>query len=714
MTRGPRLTFFFAPVVSVAVLGCTAEVATDPAVSADGPMAEPVAVSASDAAAERFGPLTADDVAGRWQFVMYGDSNDLNAGFVTLGTPGDDAGVAVEAFDATELFQGSTVEQCRFEGETLLMTFRFGKPEDAPQDFVPPTYTFTGRRLPDGVVYGHMLFPNYNAEPVRLKRVPPGAVINEATLAKVMIGPTKGRLAAQTAFTAADPIAAYTELASAETPSAAVGDSIKRLLENSGLIANADEERVRGLTDAYVAAEEKWGEAPGLVARMVCAFSLKKNGVHDGLADELADETLSRVPDFVAQEWGRLIEIGELQGRIAIARRQADAALKKVADDPAAALAMFESIPEEFVLDPHVLYRSAEVAEAAGDRDAAIENFGTLLAVPGLAAEVDRLPIRESLDYTPPAGRITELWLEANSSLDGLEAYVNEIYDGLVFDLVEQAGGPEVADGRELRPGQAGRLLELFTGQSCPPCVAADIATEALESRPRTSADLIVLRYHVHIPGPDQLATASSVDRMGYYEIPGTPTLFVDGAASQTGVPGPYPRSGLVYAGLAAEVLGVDPPAAPIELVATAGDGVVYISARADAADLPEQTRLRVVLAEREIDFQAGNGIRRHHMIARAMPGGSDGVAAAEGTLAIEETVSLADVRAEIDAHLDEIERQLTNDEYLFKFNGRPQDLDDLAVVAFLQDDATKAVLGTAVVAVDMTTPDADDASPET
>ena len=51
--------------------------------------------------------------------------------------------------------------------------------------------------------------------------------------------------------------------------------------------------------------------------------------------------------------------------------------------------------------------------------------------------------------------------------------------------------------------------MELFTGAQCPPCVAADVAFDVLEKTYKP-ADLVLIQYHLHIPGPDPLTNAAS------------------------------------------------------------------------------------------------------------------------------------------------------------------------------------------------------------
>ena len=85
--------------------------------------------------------------------------------------------------------------------------------------------------------------------------------------------------------------------------------------------------------------------------------------------------------------------------------------------------------------------------------------------------------------------------------------------------------------------------MELFTGAQCPPCVAADVAFDALLKTYKPT-ELVGLQYHLHIPGPDPLTNKDTEARQQYYgdEISGTPSTFFNGH-SQAGGGGPMQAS---------------------------------------------------------------------------------------------------------------------------------------------------------------------------
>src|SRR5262249_35647879 len=84
---------------------------------------------------------------------------------------------------------------------------------------------------------------------------------------------------------------------------------------------------------------------------------------------------------------------------------------------------------------------------------------------------------------------------------------------------------PEAFAGRKGKSDR-GVLVEVFTGAECPPCAAVDLAFDGL-MKTYKPADVVLLQYHVHIPGPDPLASPDSMKRVeDYYadQVRGAPT----------------------------------------------------------------------------------------------------------------------------------------------------------------------------------------------
>src|SRR5262245_15356546 len=75
-------------------------------------------------------------------------------------------------------------------------------------------------------------------------------------------------------------------------------------------------------------------------------------------------------------------------------------------------------------------------------------------------------------------------------------------------------------------------MMEMFTGAQCPPCVAADVAFDALQKSYKPT-DLVLVQYHLHIPGSDPMTNRDTIARWEYYE-----KLFPYDPDTRTGVAG--------------------------------------------------------------------------------------------------------------------------------------------------------------------------------
>jgi hypothetical protein len=252
--------------------------------------------------------------------------------------------------------------------------------------------------------------------------------------------------------------------------------------------------------------------------------------------------------------------------------------------------------------------------------------------------------------------------------------------------------------------------MELFTGAQCPPCVAADVAFDALLESYKP-AEMIGLQYHLHIPGPDPLTNKDTQARQQYYgsEVGGTPSTFFNGH-SQAGGGGPMQASEQKYAeyrqiidrqlGSAREAnieLSASRSGDEIDITAQAtvkkkasGDGA---AATKDGGDNQKtggkfQPRLRLVLTEAAVRYVGGNKLRYHHHVVRDFPGGTEGKDLSSGSGELKVKVNLAELRQNLEDYLGGYTkmRPFPNPlpEIAFK---------DLSVVAFVQDDADKNVL---------------------
>jgi hypothetical protein len=242
-------------------------------------------------------------------------------------------------------------------------------------------------------------------------------------------------------------------------------------------------------------------------------------------------------------------------------------------------------------------------------------------------------------------------------------------------------------------------LVELFTGAECPPCVAVDLAFDGLQSTYKPS-EVAFLQYHMHIPGPDPLTNKDGLDRATLYgaQIRGTPSIFFNGRKDPSGG-GSANASKVKYSGYRETIdeLLEKGPGAKLQLSATQKGGDVNIKANvSELAEPGESIMLRFALTEERIRYAGGNGLRYHHNVVRALPGGAKGVALTKKTSEHTATVNLDKLRGDILKYLEDAakEEEFTNPD-------KPLALKDLRVVAFIQDDTSGEVLQAATVEIE-------------
>ena len=300
-----------------------------------------------------------------------------------------------------------------------------------------------------------------------------------------------------------------------------------------------------------------------------------------------------------------------------------------------------------------------------------------------------RSPRPRSSPVTPTAPR------DADAKAEKLQAELDEDYKKTVPPFK-----PEASLGRKDKSADRVVLLELFTGAQCPPCVAADVAFDALLETYKPS-EVIALEYHLHIPGPDPLTNADSVTRRGILSRPPGHALQL----LQRQVPSERRRHRDAqsktkydqYCQVIDKALDAK-KRAKIDLEVTRSGDEIKIVATAQAEkkeadkdkdDKKDALKLRLVLIEEEIRYVGGNKMRFHHHVVRGFPGGVDGKNLTDGKGKAEATVKVSDVRKGLEAYLSDFAKQGSS------FANTPPEpkLAHLSVVAFVQDEGTKSVL---------------------
>jgi hypothetical protein len=240
------------------------------------------------------------------------------------------------------------------------------------------------------------------------------------------------------------------------------------------------------------------------------------------------------------------------------------------------------------------------------------------------------------------------------------------------------------------RQGKSDRvvLVELFTGTQCPPCVAADLAFDAL-GKTFKPTEVVRLEYHEHIPGPDPLANSDTEARLDYYRLEATPTILFNGK------PGPEGGGGAAagwdkYDEYVESLLPLLEDPAKAKLTARASRKGAKVRIDVEASDLPAKGnfRLRVVLVEEEVAYTGPNKVAEHQNVVRAYVGGLGGEKITDQSLNKTLTIDVDEVRKNLREYLEKVEKKGG-----FPGKERPLDLKKLRVVAFVQNEETREVL---------------------
>lgn len=310
----------------------------------------------------------------------------------------------------------------------------------------------------------------------------------------------------------------------------------------------------------------------------------------------------------------------------------------------------------------------------------------------------------EYLTVATLAGRVTA------ASRAELEALYTQTHGGSPADLDRMLDErhaktlTKVHAPAYVRPkGPTGRvvLAELFTGAGCPPCVGADLAFDGALER-YAARDFALLVYHLHIPRPDPLTNPSTEARKGFYDVPGTPTFFVDGGDRHVGGGNAAGAQKLFDETIrpAVEKRLDARPGAAIRVEAAMKGDTVSVQAKVSKTGKPgRKLRAQVALVEEHVHYTGENGVRFHSMVVRSLASAEKdtlGFAVASGKgLTLRHTFDLGAVEADAKSHLDAMEGGSSKRFGTFQFVERKSDLDRsrLRVVVFVQDEETKEVL---------------------
>ncbi len=390
-----------------------------------------------------------------------------------------------------------------------------------------------------------------------------------------------------------------------------------------------------------------------------------------------------------------------------------------------------------------IYLHEGKLAESSGAVDEALKldpRNGATYVIEGEIAHVrhqDRQAL-DSLEQAETFGGMTvtseallrELYMaQHGGDISGLDTEIDRRYRSLPepFSVTTHTGAPT---GRTV-------LLELFTGSACLPCIAGDLATDGvLKAYPRS--EVVVLSFELQRTGPDPLANPDSEARAAYDNVQATPVARMDGDP-QGILGGPETKAEQRFDSLQKAIDAELAKSSGVSLQLAANftpEHLVAATARVEISDAlalkktlttplaedesgrimsemrgllttspkPEATSrlvLNFALVEKEVRYSGENGVRFHSMVVRSMAKPSElgfpvsftgvsGASASFDPAAISEGLS---------AYLTAFEKHNTRfavTHFLMKDTHLP--LQDLAVVAWVEDPVTHHVVAAAYV----------------
>lgn len=254
---------------------------------------------------------------------------------------------------------------------------------------------------------------------------------------------------------------------------------------------------------------------------------------------------------------------------------------------------------------------------------------------------------------------------------------------------------PTVFVGRKDTSANQVVMMELFTGAQCPPCVAADIAFDALQKSYKPT-ELVLVQYHMHIPGSDPMTNSDTMARWDYYRkhfpegIRGVPSSLFNGKPA-TGGGGAMAASENKFQQYANVINPLLEKTSAVKLAGKAartGDAITIAVevVNGDGDDM----KLRLLVVEEVVKYAGSNGIRFHHQVVRAMPGGAEGIAIKDKAFKRSVTVDLADVRTGLTKYLNDYVAE--NPNRPFARPDRPMEMKAVRIIALVQNDKTGEV----------------------
>ena len=246
-------------------------------------------------------------------------------------------------------------------------------------------------------------------------------------------------------------------------------------------------------------------------------------------------------------------------------------------------------------------------------------------------------------------------------------------------------------------------LAELFTGAECSPCVASDKAFDML-SEYFNRKTLVILEYHVHIPGPDPMTNTSTLQKYEYYGNNfGTPTVFFNGTEKLTGGGSSLLAKNRfqVYSHIIKKYLKNKSKfviSGSAKLVSNKVNLKLNIS-KLSKAKINEDDVVNIALVEKSIKYTGSHGVDKHIFVVRKLLKTKDGKSFnLKNKLGVSTAdISLKDLEKELSDYLSAPDKyghwRLGPNYKGWRERTDKVNSNNLAVVVWLQNTSTKEVL---------------------
>jgi hypothetical protein len=478
------------------------------------------------------------------------------------------------------------------------------------------------------------------------------------------------------------------------------------LLQNH-IQAKFDESKLKELIDSYLSSAKIWGDRWEARAEIITAVALIGGRQYARLALPHLDSAELKLGDDRATLGEAITAYREAAN--VILRTQDIASTSSTDEAKAEAFTELTELLKKQRYNPEILSALATQAERTGQLDLSINFLAEVVSLPMLEPTLIRIRAGQPPDTPTPTESLKKLFAQKNGSDEGYQKFVDEVYRKRIGEYLDEIKAKVPAPPTTER-GNKRILVELFTGMQCAPCVSADLALAAL-GKTFAPDEVIIVRHHQHIPGPDGMVNQDSEERGAYYETNATPTIVVNGMI----VDGRYYAGPIQMASQAYSILRkvIDPrltekTEVALELTAAVTDGQLNISAAATGIpdDLLPSCRLRFAIVEDEVHTIipiGSNGIRDHEFLVRDMLGIVKGIPPKKGELKYSTSIPFTDLQQHL---VDYIQSYEAGRRFEFPAEMKPPMKGPLSLVAWVQNDKldeqtkSKLVLQSAIIPI--------------